>query len=335
MRLLPYLLFLSFACWTGCTGYLVAGDLPEADGGSSLSFGDNWSPADGGPLSGDTTAHPPANDSGKPPAKKDSGKPPAKKDSGAPPAKKDSGKPPAKDSGPPPAGRWKPKPGTTWQWQLEGNINTSLNVKMYDIDLFDNSASVIAKLKSQGRKVVCYFSAGSYESWRPDAKAIPTNALGSKMDGWDERWLDIRSAGVRAVMSKRLDLAKSKGCDGVEPDNVDGYANSNGLGLTASHQLSYNKFLAAEAHKRGLSVGLKNDLDQVKQLEPYFDWALNEECMSYSECGVLNAFIKAGKAVFHVEYKPASKSSVCPKAKQYKFDTLIKKLSLDAWRDAC
>jgi hypothetical protein len=33
--------------------------------------------------------------------------------------------------------------------------------------------------------------------------------------------------------------------------------------LTAADQLAYNKFLATEAHKRGLLIGLKNDVDQV------------------------------------------------------------------------
>ena len=60
------------------------------------------------------------------------------------------------------------------------------------------------------------------------------------MDNWaGERWLDTRSTNVRDIMMARLDLAKSKKCDGVEPDNVDGYANKNGFGsaLTASTQL--------------------------------------------------------------------------------------------------
>ena len=41
-------------------------------------------------------------------------------------------------------------------------------------------------------------------------------------------------------------------------------------------------------------MGLKNDLDQVPQLLPYFDWALNEECMAYDECDLLAPFIDAG-----------------------------------------
>ena len=37
----------------------------------------------------------------------------------------------------PPTAVWQPKPGTTWQWQLTGEIDTSFDVAMYDIDLFD------------------------------------------------------------------------------------------------------------------------------------------------------------------------------------------------------
>jgi hypothetical protein len=51
----------------------------------------------------------------------------------------------------------------------------------------------------------------------------------------------------------------------------------------AADQIRYNTFLANAAHARGLSVGLKNDLDQVKTLQPLFDWALNEECVRYND----------------------------------------------------
>ncbi|MCB9556587.1 MAG: endo alpha-1,4 polygalactosaminidase [Deltaproteobacteria bacterium] len=230
---------------------------------------------------------------------------------------------------------WRPAPGVAWQWQLSGQPNPSLAVKMFDIDLFTTTAAKITQLKANGRVVICYFSAGSWESDRPDSGDFPDKTLGSKMQGWPEYWIDIRSSAVRQVMEKRLDLAKTKGCDGVEPDNVDGYDNKNGFGLTKSHQLDYNIFLAKEAHKRGLSIGLKNDLGQIKQLEPYFDWALNEECVRYQECGELKPFIDAGKAVFHVEYKPMTVNEACSGVKGMHFDTLIKNLDLDAWRGTC
>jgi hypothetical protein len=205
---------------------------------------------------------------------------------------------------------------------------------MYDIDLFDNSASVISSLHSKGRVVICYFSS-QYEDWRPDASKFTSDILGANLDDWPgERYVDIRSAKLRKIMTERLDLALSKGCDGVEPDNVDSYSNSNGLGLKAADQLEYNRFLATEAHKRGLSVGLKNDLDQVSALVSSFDWALNEQCNEYGECSMLNPFVSAGKAVFGVEYTGSS-SKICPSMVTSKFSWLMKDLNLGAAGTAC
>ena len=208
---------------------------------------------------------------------------------------------------------------------------------MYDIDLFETSQATIQALQQQGRIVICYFSAGSWENWREDANSFPSSVLGKTLDGWpDEKWLDIRSSEVRNLMKIRLERAVTKGCDGVEPDNVDGYANDSGFPLKASDQLDYNRFLAKEAHDRGLSIGLKNDLDQVSALVQDFDWALNEQCLEWDECDALLPFINANKAVFHVEYGNASlANTVCPKTAPLKFSTLIKKLDLDAWRVAC
>ena len=138
---------------------------------------------------------------------------------------------------------WQPAVSNTWQWQLAGTVNTSYDVDIYDIDLFDNSADQIRRLQDDGRLVVCYFSAGSYENWRSDADDFKQTDLGKTLDGWpDERWLDIRSESVRAIMTARLDLAMEKGCDGIEPDNIDGYTNDTGFGLTAADQLEYNHF---------------------------------------------------------------------------------------------
>ncbi len=234
-------------------------------------------------------------------------------------------------------GVWRPGPGTSWQWQLTGTIDTSLDVVMYDIDLFEVPQATIDWLHADGRIVICYFSAGSREDWRPDADDFPPAAVGNRLDNWPgENWIDIRDATVRQIMTARLDLAVEKTCDGVEPDNVDAYANNSGFNLGGDEQLDYNRFLAAEAHSRGLSVGLKNDLEQVTHLLDDFDWALNEECFDWNECDLLRPFVQAGKAVFHVEYGNAQLAEdICPQANALDFDTLIKNYDLDAWRISC
>lgn len=224
---------------------------------------------------------------------------------------------------------WAPAPQTTWQWQLTGTIDTSVDVQMYDIDLFDNTAATISTLHSKGRAVICYFST-QYENWRPDASSFTSAVLGNGLDGWaGEKYVDIRSTVVRNIMTARMDLAVSKGCDGIEPDNVDGYQSSTGFPITAADQINFNEFIAQQAHARGLSVGLKNDVDQSKTLEPYFDWALDEQCKEYDECDTLTNFISAGKAVFNCEYS-GSASSVCPYMVGIKFSSLIKTLDLTA-----
>jgi hypothetical protein len=233
-------------------------------------------------------------------------------------------------------GIWIPAPSTTWQWQLQGTLNTTVDAAMYDIDLFDHAAAVVAGLHATGRKVVCYLSAGTWEDWRPDATQFPAAVLGSRVSGWPgERWLDIRRLDVLGpVMEARLDLCRQKGFDAVEPDNIDGYANNSGFPLTAQDQLRYNRWLAGAAHARGLSIGLKNDLDQVKDLVGQFDWALNEQCFQYKECGLLAPFTKAGKAVFVVEYNLAT-TEFCEQAVTLGFNAMKKNLSLDAFRAAC
>jgi hypothetical protein len=231
---------------------------------------------------------------------------------------------------------WRPGARTTWQWQLSGRLDLSVRARVFDVDLFDTPASTVAALHARGRHVVCYIDAGTYEPGRPDSGAFPAAVQGSGVDGWPgEKWLDIRRLDVLGpIIDARLDLCRQKGFDGVEPDNVDGYSNSSGFPLTATDQLSYNRSIAAAAHARGLSVGLKNDLDQAATLQPDFDWALNEQCYQYSECDSLQPFARAGKAVFIAEYD-LDPSAFCAQAQASGYMAIRKHLELDAWRESC
>ncbi len=238
---------------------------------------------------------------------------------------------------------YQPVVGVTWQWQLKEAVNENYDVEIYDIDLFDSSVDLIASLQSSNKKVICYFSAGSYENFRPDIDSFNPADLGNVLDGWpDEQWLDIRSDDVLEVMKTRLDLAVQKGCDGVEPDNVDGYINNSGFPLTSEDQLVFNRALAEEAHSRNLSVGLKNDLDQIDALVGDFDFSVNEQCFEFDECSSLNPFIAAGKPVLNAEYldlyatDPDARSALCADANQAGLSTLVLPLALDdSFRFSC
>jgi hypothetical protein len=245
-------------------------------------------------------------------------------------------------------GNWyRPTVDTTWQWQLQpegaGTINTTYDVAVYDIDLFDNDAAIITQLHDAGRKVICYFSAGSFEDFREDADQFLSADLGNTLSGFaDERWLDIRSNNVHRIMQSRLDLAVQKGCDGVEPDNVTGFSDNTGFPLSASDQLAFNRFLANQAHQRGLSVALKNDLPQIPELVDYFDLSVNEQCHEFSECEALQPFLDAGKPVLNAEYADeyvndaGTRQTMCAESLSQNIRSLVLAIDLDdSFRFSC
>jgi len=234
---------------------------------------------------------------------------------------------------------WQPGVNTSWQWQLDGDIDTSFDVDMYDLDLFETDPSVLQKLKEDGRFLVCYISAGSWEDWRPDAGEFPAEVLGNKYLGWPgEKWLDIRQIDkLKPILHARLDKCAAKGFDGLEPDNIDAYTNNTGFPLTYQDQLTFNIWLAGEAHARGLSIGLKNDSEQVHDLLPYYDWALTEDCFEGNWCEELLPFIQAGKPVFAAEYTDTdiTLAEFCPLAREMNLSAILKNRELDSFREDC
>jgi len=234
---------------------------------------------------------------------------------------------------------WQPTPGTSWQYQLSDTVDTSIDATVYVVDMVETPQSTIDELHENGRFVICYFSAGSWEEYRDDADDFPPAVLGNVMDGWpDEKWLDIRQIDLLApIMKARLDMAADKQCDGVDPDNVDGYTNDSGFPLTYADQLAYNRWMVTEAHGRGLAIGLKNGLEQISALVDEYEWQLNEQCFQYDECEMLLPFIDAGKPVWNVEYveEGAETAVFCPQANAYNFDSLLKEYDLGSWRESC
>ncbi len=229
-------------------------------------------------------------------------------------------------------GVWQPGPQTAgWQWQLQGKINTSVPACVYEVDGFETSKRTVAKLHRKGVKVICYLDVGSWEEYRPDASKFPKSVLGNRYEGYpEERWLDVAHFHKFAgIMKKRIAMCAHKGFDAVEPDNIAGWENKTGFNITRRQQLRYNRWIAGQVHRRGMSVALKNDPRQAKQLVGNFDFAVVEECFQYNECGFFKPFIEAGKAVFEAEYElPPAK--FCAKAKRLDFSSIRKNVELFA-----
>ncbi|KAF4554719.1 Hypothetical protein D9617_3g017870 [Elsinoe fawcettii] len=249
---------------------------------------------------------------------------------------------------------WQPAVNSSWQIVLLNPITvaddattTDPDVEVFDIDLFTNNQSTINKLHSLNKKVICYFSAGSYEPNRPDSSQFTATDKGKGLDGWPgEVWLQTNSDNVRKIMSSRIKLASDKGCDAIDPDNVDGFQNDNGLGLTANDTVSFMKFLSDEANRYNMSTGLKNAGDVIDDVLSYTHFSVNEQCVQYGECATFSPFVEAGKPVFHIEYPSGAPSvsteavtNVCSRsgksAGSDDFSTVIKKMNLDGWVEYC
>ncbi|RKF61923.1 putative endo alpha-1,4 polygalactosaminidase [Erysiphe neolycopersici] len=238
---------------------------------------------------------------------------------------------------------WRPTVGTGWQIVLNSTLtNQNFDAPVYDIDLFLNNAGIIAGLHVTNRKVICYFSAGSFEPFRPDSSRFHARDKGFQLDGWpDEFWLDTNSRNVREIMKNRLKRAARIGCDGVDPDNIDAFDNSNGLGLETTHAINYLHFLAREAHRLNLSIGLKNAGAIVTDVLDIMEWELNEQCLQFGECEKFRPFVDVGKPVFHIEYTEniqnisLTSSDYCGDVRARGFSTVLKHMQLDDWALNC
>ncbi len=232
---------------------------------------------------------------------------------------------------------WLPQPGNRLQIQYaDYPPDASVDAQVFSLDLFETPQSSIDELHAAGKKVICYISTGSWEEYRPDADAFPTDAIGKDYEGWPgEKWLDIRHFEKFApIIQARFDLARSKGCDGIDADNMQNYQEENtGFEFSAEDQLAYNIWLIQQVHQRGLSIGLKNDPEQAQELVAYFDWSLIEDCAVYNWCAMLQPFTQAGNAVFQVKYTNEFDSGppFCGAAGQNGYFAFLKNRKLDAW----
>jgi endo-alpha-1,4-polygalactosaminidase (GH114 family) len=238
----------------------------------------------------------------------------------------------------PASDRWRPAAGATWQWQLTGGLDLDLQTDVIDVDL-DAGPSVVEYFHGRGTRVICYISVGSYERWREDADAFPEQVLGHPYEGWSgERWLDIRRIDLLApIMEARLDTCAEKGFDGVEPDNMQIHDNDTGFGLTYRDQLRYARWLAGEAHERGLAIGQKNAPDMTVDLVDLYDFAITEDAFDQGWAARMHPYVEAGKPVFAAEYTDTRVDfeAACERAETLGFSPILKHRELNAWLATC
>jgi hypothetical protein len=232
--------------------------------------------------------------------------------------------------------RWSPEPSATWQIQLSGTIDTLVDASFYIVDV-DTAADIATEFHASGRRLACFFSAGSLEKFRSDAARFPASVIGKALPNYpDERWLDIRDSSVESLMIERIQAAKDAGCDGVQPANIASYTADTGFALTESDQLAFNRALTQAAHARGLAIGLPDGSAAFAALLlADFDWVMEFDCAN-SGCGVATTFSNAGKAGFVVLFGDATEANaLCQSVQQIGANAIVKHSQLDAFRVAC
>lgn len=233
---------------------------------------------------------------------------------------------------------WKPNPGTTFDWILDGDIPASVNAEMLDIDGYDAETEEVTALRNNGIAVIGYISVGTLENWRPDISNYPSEIIGNEYDGWEgEKWVDISSDLLKPIIEARLDMLVAKGFNGIEPDNLDGYEANTGFTITKQQAIDFCKWLAAEAHERNLSIGQKNVPEFTSDLVSSFDWILTEDMFAQGWEEDVKAYVTAGKAVFAAEYTDelTDFDGACQKALALNYSLILKNRDLTTATQHC
>lgn len=113
--------------------------------------------------------------------------------------------------------------------------------------------------------------------------------------------------------------------------------------------------MAKVAHDSNIAIGLKNALEILPKVQSVVDFAVNEQCVSHTECSSYSDFIGLGKPVFHIEYpngvddKNANNTTPVKDTTKWctkydedgdsvdisKLSTVLKDLDLDGWVEYC
>lgn len=235
------------------------------------------------------------------------------------------------------------------------------------------NAMAIAQLHMQTPPaiVVCHLNTGAvhlvddldaskfpgYETNPPDRPDLVEagSAIGySIANNPNLRFLDIHEASrdrVLPVIEKRIELAKTIGCDAIAAANNEhlAYQGDPGHGfpdLTPDDYASWSDALTGRAHDRMLSIGLRSNTTQgVGGMAARYDWLMIDRCAEFAQgtCERARSFINLGKAAFAIEYDldengdPNTKATLCNELNLGMIDdAIIKSAALSsAYRDVC
>lgn len=198
------------------------------------------------------------------------------------------------------------------------------------LDLYNFNPKDLKACRKTGTKTIIAYFTSQWSSWYPDSgggclghgpdvckNKFKQSYLGEDLPNWEgERFVNPKDPAVKKIMIERIELAKTKGFDGIDVDNTDMYSFKTGFNVTKDDTIEYINFFIDEAHKRDMLFSLKNTMTIMYSINK-FDLAQNESCYKYREC---NMYGKLDIPVFIISYK-----RFCPRNLYKKAYTIRKK----------
>ena len=190
-------------------------------------------------------------------------------------------------------------PGTSWQWQFSGGDrrDRSRRRREPEEDVRHRSVRRPTRRRSAGCRRqghhgdLLHGDRARRRTIAPTPRSTrrPSSAMSSTASPTNASSTSARSTSLLPIISARLDLAVTKGCDGIEPDLDDTYNGyDTGFDLTMPTNSRTTAPSPTPPTRRGLSIGLKNGASEDGTFEAamveFTDWALNEECNTFDEC---------------------------------------------------
>ncbi len=243
-------------------------------------------------------------------------------------------------------GWWRPSAGIAWDVQFAIDPEAELvpppgPISAIDLDGGETLPATVDALHQRGIRALCYVNAGAWEEWRPDAGDYPDAIIGRAYPDWPgERFVDIRALTVLGpILEVRLDRCAALGFDAIELDNIDTMHAETGFMLTENDQLVFNRWLAGEAHDRGLAIFQKNIPELAADLVDTYDGAVTEDCAADGWCDDMAPYPDANKPVLAIEYSdvtdPGEFAAMCADRALGQLSLILKNRDLDASRVAC
>lgn len=164
----------------------------------------------------------------------------------------------------------------------------------------ENVITDVFEFGPKGKFSIAYISA-HYENWRPDAKNFDLSGS-RKLGKWrGEKYIDWDKPKNKEVMRQRIQLAKRKGYDAIDWDNVDG-----------PDGLNYFKWLIKETKAAGLKIGLKNAVEFLPHVYQDIDFVVSEaynrqEQVIYGKYNLIGVHMGYGTKTYPPLYRVRNK----------------------------